>query len=327
MVNISHRILISILAIILFSTCSKDIEIVADYQDITIVYGILDPDDSITYIRIQKGYLSDGDILEAAQIQDSIEYPYKLDVKLKSGSNIILFDTITLFNKENGIFSAPKTRVYYAVTKGLLSTIENTFLEINNPKLNKQVSSSTILHNSNSIKYSQPKFNIDFEDVELIEFETRKNARIYDFTLRFHYMEQNPNDNSTREYLYIDWGFPRTITRDILGGETIQHFIEAQSFYHFLTSHIEETSTKQRYYGQIELIINSADNTYYTYMEAINQEGTLVTEKPLFTNIDNGLGIFTARSSSSRFFNMSLYSKFHIKRVPGLNFVDGIPED
>ena len=325
--NISHRILISILVISLFSNCSKDIDMMDDYQDTTIVYGLLNPNDSITYIRIQKGYLSEGDILEAAQVQDSIEYPYKLDVKLKSGSNTIIFDTLTLFNKEDGIFSAPKTRVYYALTKGLLNTRENTLLEINNPKLNKQVSSSTILHNSNTIEYSEPIYNIHFEDDELIEFETQKNARIYDFTLRFHYMEQDVNDTSTREYLYIDWGFPRTITRDILGGETIQHFIAGQSFYHFLTSHIEETSTKQRYYGKIELMISSIDNTYHTYLEANSQEGSIVMEEPLFTNINNGLGIFAARSNGSRFFNMSVYSKFHIKRVPGLNFVDGIPED
>ncbi len=322
-----RKILISLISIFIFTTCSKDINLIADYEDTTIVYCILNPNDSITYIRVQKGFLAEGAILDAALIQDSIEYPYKLDVKMKTGSQVITFDTVTLFEKENGIFSAPKTKVYYAVTKDLLDINKSVSLEINNHKQNKFINSTTSIHNSNTIEYAYPQYNIDFEDDHSIEFTTQKNARIYDLTLRFHYMQQNAGDTSTREYLHIDWGFPRTITIDILGGETIQHFIPAERFYTFLTNQIEETQTKERYYGQIELIISSADNILNTYLIANNLENTIVLDKPEFTNINNGLGVFAARSNGSRFFNMSLYSKFHIKRVPGLNFVDGIPED
>jgi len=140
-------------------------------------------------------------------------------------------------------------------------------------------------------------------------------------------MEQTPHDTSTREYLYIDWGFPNTKTYDIIGEELIQHPMAEQSFYTFQTANIEETQSKYRYYGQIDLIINSNDNSSNTLQEANNQEGSIIIEKPQFSNIKNGLDLFVSRTNGSRFFNMIIYSKFHIKKLSGLQFIDRIPED
>ena len=60
-----------------FVSCDKDLQINDDYKDITIVYGLLNPNDSLSYIRIEKAFLSDGDIFQAAQIPDSNLYSHK----------------------------------------------------------------------------------------------------------------------------------------------------------------------------------------------------------------------------------------------------------
>ena len=118
-----------VITLAVFTSCDKDIEINDDYKDITIIYGLLDPTDSISYLRIEKAFLSNGDIYQAAQIPDSNIFSYKLDAKLldKDGDVVVVFDTTTIYNKEEGIFYAPVMQVYYAVAEFIwvVKTSEN----------------------------------------------------------------------------------------------------------------------------------------------------------------------------------------------------------
>ena len=130
--------------ILTFTTsCSKDFKLFDDYKDITIVYGLVNIDDSISYLRIEKAFLTYGDMYESALIADSNLFPYKLDVKLETGNSEIIFDTMTIFNKKGGIFYAPKMQVYYANTKNKFNDIDDINLIIINPKTKETISAKT----------------------------------------------------------------------------------------------------------------------------------------------------------------------------------------
>ncbi|HOV56213.1 MAG TPA: hypothetical protein PL122_08830, partial [Bacteroidales bacterium] len=51
----------SIIAILIFSSCSTDVDLTQEWQDIPIVYSILDLNSSTQYIRINRAFLGDGD--------------------------------------------------------------------------------------------------------------------------------------------------------------------------------------------------------------------------------------------------------------------------
>ena len=91
-------------------SCSTDVDLYADYKDITVVYGLLDSGKDTNYIKINKAFLGPGNALDIALIDDSCNYPGKLDAKLieykgsATGSNyhqtrVLPLDTITIFNK------------------------------------------------------------------------------------------------------------------------------------------------------------------------------------------------------------------------------------
>src|ERR1700722_992454 len=61
--------------ILLFIACNNKLNIDAPYKDITVVYGLLDQNDSAHYIRINKAFLGIGNALTMAQQYDSINYP------------------------------------------------------------------------------------------------------------------------------------------------------------------------------------------------------------------------------------------------------------
>ena len=112
--------LLTVLAI--FSACSTDVDIYADYKDVPIVYGLLDYRADTNFIKITRAFCGTNDdpinAHEVALIADSSNYPGKLDarlVELKStigsqyeptGREFVL-DTMTIHDKEEGTFYSP----------------------------------------------------------------------------------------------------------------------------------------------------------------------------------------------------------------------------
>ena len=79
--KLKHLLLI-LISLTLLTRCSNDVDINAEYKDIVIVYGLLDPNQDTTYLKINKAFLGEDNALTMAQIKDSSEFVDKLDVKI-----------------------------------------------------------------------------------------------------------------------------------------------------------------------------------------------------------------------------------------------------
>ena len=106
----------------LFTACKPDFDLNATYQDVTVVYGILNYQDSIHYVKIYKGFQShvQGGVYIDAQNPDSIYYYDKIDVVLQEYNNgkptqrpnIPLYITHD-FPRDVGIFYYDKEKILY----------------------------------------------------------------------------------------------------------------------------------------------------------------------------------------------------------------------
>src|SRR6478672_336792 len=69
---------------VLLSSCSTDFDIAADYEEVMLVYGILDAREPVQYVRVQRGFLDkERSALDFSSNPDSIFYPVEqLEVKL-----------------------------------------------------------------------------------------------------------------------------------------------------------------------------------------------------------------------------------------------------
>jgi len=319
--------LILLLAIpFVWISCDKEVQINDEYKDITIVYGLLNPNDSVSYLRIEKAFLSDGDIFQAAQVADSNLFGYKLNVKIKSESENIVFDTITVYNKNEGVFYAPKMQVYYAVTKDLLNTDDDYSLEIINPKTGEVVSSTTKLINGTRISIQKPRpgGKIEFNDND-VKYESIKNARTYQVNIRFHYAEETVDQPDSRTYHFVDWVFPTQQSQYLSGGEEMRTSYIGEQWFTNLENNIpaydsDPNNLKVRFYGDCETIISIADETFNTYLEINKPSASLVIDRPEFTNLENGYGIFASRSSKSQDNAIHERSITILKEMESLNF-------
>ena len=58
----------------IFTSCETDIDVTAEWKDITVAYGILNQNDTAHYLKINKAFLGDGNSLVYAQNADSSSY-------------------------------------------------------------------------------------------------------------------------------------------------------------------------------------------------------------------------------------------------------------
>ncbi|MEM6264943.1 MAG: DUF4249 family protein [Bacteroidota bacterium] len=107
-------LVISIVCIVSWS-CTEKFEINAPYEEIWAVYGILNAEDSVQYVRISKVFQVEGDALEYAATND-VTVP-GLTVTLKGGEVSLKAEEVKGQREPDGDFS-PEMTLYAFSTKG-----------------------------------------------------------------------------------------------------------------------------------------------------------------------------------------------------------------
>jgi hypothetical protein len=95
------RFLLLFIVIITFVSCETDFDVIADYKEVAIVYGLLDQSEAVHYLRINKAFLGKGNAISYAQIADSSSFGVQLKsywlIQLQVELVKTLFSTQLLF--------------------------------------------------------------------------------------------------------------------------------------------------------------------------------------------------------------------------------------
>lgn len=297
--------LISLLVITsIFTGCKTDIEVNAPYDRVPIIYGLLDQDVDTHYIKINRTYLGTDNFASAA-INDSTIFK-SVSARVEQYTSGSLGNVYNLQEKwikkiDQGLFYTDSQLVYYFVEPNLNN---NSTYKLNVTADGKEATAETgLLGNfdySNSTKLSTLNgfsFAVSPGVYSTVspKWITANGAIRYDLSLRFYYIEHKGTSTSTK---YVDWflGAQKTPT-DNYSGE-LESEINGESFYIFLSNQpelIDTTGVSKRVIHKVELRVTAADNNFNTYMEVNEPVTSIVTERPEFTNIDGGYGIFSAR--------------------------------
>ena len=292
-----------------FQRCSTDVDLYADYKDITVVYCLLDYADDTTWIKITRAFNGPGDIMEFAKNPDSSNYPFKVDITLNGhvpGNDLpaITFDTLTIRNKRAGdsIFYYPDQLMYYSV-----ATINQdaTYALKANVK-GKEITSETPIVNGFSI--TRPRNTMDFTRDGTITWNSAKNGKIYEISYTFHYSELQPGSADTLQK-EIKFSVGEKVSLNTNGGEDMSQIYSGDGFYDRLASELPDIPNVQRWAGMVDVSVAAGSLVLYNYLQINNAQGSLLEDVPLYTNISNGTGIFASRHTSYhtvRLSNLSL---------------------
>src|SRR6185312_9028695 len=292
-----------------FVRCKNDVKILAPYKDIPVVYGLLDQNDTVHYIRINKAYEGVGNALTMAQQYDSINYPAgTLSVQLQDASQntTTTLDTTSAIPVSVGVFSYPYQVLYK--TSQVLDSTHTYNLIITNKKTGRVVTGSTKLLPDVAIT-SPPQFmsgvSIDFDPDTAIGtmLQWRSNARavIYQLTIRFNYYEINTSTNDTTND-YVDFTYAPQTTPSPVSGYTMTYLLlNGPAFLQFLKGSISAVNGRPlvRKAKNVLILFSSGSLDFNTYIQLSQPSLTVNQEKPFFTDLKNAIGIFTARHTQT----------------------------
>ena len=155
--------------------CEDDVNINAPYEDLTVVYGMLDPADSVHYIKINKAFSGDGNAMELAAEPSNTNYPEnELDVIIEEYNNFgsliktsILERTVNEITKDEGTFNNSEN-ILYKFIEPSINELSTYRLKIINNNLNKEVTSETTILKTSKVSVPARTFaRFDFWNGDL----------------------------------------------------------------------------------------------------------------------------------------------------------------
>lgn len=300
--------------IFIFQGCDNSLDVSADWKEIAVVYGLLNPTDEENFIRINKAYLSpDGNAVELAGVSDSLYFD-SLDVKVvefQNGTERRVF-TLDRINgndiglpKDSGLFANDVNYLYRLTAQLKESDLSNTYayqvLIVN--KFSGKIITARFdmigrMDLLSPLKPFNPILDIPSDAGRSLVFKYREGrfAKMYDAKMRFYFDELNINDTTKVRRDSVDWQlFTGKETVSLRGYDENIVIVSSSLFYENLLSKIPVNNQVKRKGVSLSLHFYGGGEHLYTYIQVNKPSLGIVQKKPEFTNISPGLGVFSAR--------------------------------
>jgi hypothetical protein len=323
------------LGLIVLNSCNEKIELIGDFVETAVVYGLLDQADSLHYIKINRAFIGPGNALEIAQIADS-SYFTNVDATISEYLNgnltrsWLLRDTI-LDNKDpNGVFYAPEQKVYYFKTmptgfNGVIQTSTNPQMTSLNPQaiykidivLNDgafSVSGETELVRGITSAAATQNFNFKFADnpgeytSTGITVSSTGNSFVLNTQLKIAFNEWENNTYSEKSFF---WNLGEA---DVQPLSSKVFTANGETFYDLMKSNCTENSTiTKRTFKGVTIKITGGAEELYNFIAVNKPSSGLAQSKPTYTNLTatNGkrvIGIFSSRQT------VEIYHPFYVSQ-------------
>lgn len=298
-----------LLAVLSLAGCSTELDINAPYKEFTVIYGVLDKDETVHLIKINKSFLGEGNALDMAQVRDSSEYTNdELEAfvhKIENGQiteTYSLNDTV-LTERVPGTFYFPDQTLYTFTA----TLDQNAEYELEARVRDKTYRARTVIVNDFQVNASIVNANFKFSFynnftdqyiADDIEWRTGEDGRRYVAYYRFNYREVTATDT-----------FPKSFTRrigqriapDTDGNDDLSLVINGEDFFSSIPNLVaQDPDVTHRIFDKIDLIWEVANDDLHVYMQLNEPVTGIVEDRPPFTNVDNdGLGILVSRTTKT----------------------------
>ena len=345
------KLYISLLAlsVVSLSSCKNELEVLAPGEESVSVYGVLNPNQSVQNIRINKVYLTEGDALTAGQDANQINYgPGELKVTLQrfmTGNTTPTLTTVGNTTKKEIVLTETVVTTAggdFNVNQRIWQTTDKLFntgeykLTITNLNSGKEFSSKTVMIDSVRSHSSMPfiwvqnitsppnaypthcngyvidipvgtgtrrSAYVDYSNTSFtpdIKFRSVANGVLYKVTMRFHYIDSLAGGIGIRNY--VDYNFTTQKSPSKAGSEAMSVSFPSIEFYKNLATEIPKKTTGTllfRTSHYIEYIITVGNDDLNTFLEINQPSNSIAQDKPNYSNINGGVGIFASSSRST----------------------------
>ncbi len=302
--------IVSVMSVL--SACSTDFELEADWKDISIVYGFLSIQDTAHYIRVEKAFLAPGsDATKIAKIADSLYYDDKVQVQLQrvnSGQTFTLErvdGTLEGYSREEGTFAKQPNILYKIRASDIkLKAGETIRLIVNRGESAEPVTAETVVLSEISPRETNPANPVNFGYERNVSFawDSDVSAQIFDLSLEIHYRESVPGSSGNFISKKLNWTLNSEILREDNSSVRTTYTIKGEEFFRFMQASLEPVNDRIRIFDNFDLRITGAGAELVELLRVARANSGITSSQaiPLYTNISEGRGIFSSRSSAVR---------------------------
>lgn len=305
-----------ILILPLFIGCDNEIDIAADWQEIPIIYGLIDCNSDEHYVRVQRAYLDEKEsALKFTNIADSLYFD-SLSVEIVEYTNNResgkwLLERINGnelgIEKDSGMFSNDPNYLYYLKQQFKLSPLTfniNYRIFVRNLKSNKYWTAdltapgATTMFLPVSESLNQLFFDSSSNNNIVFRFKEGKNTAAYSGEIIFHITEMQANDTSMKVSKTLNWRVfesVKTVGNAFNGESRITR--PTVSMMRFLNANLIEDPNILRRIDAVDVLVYGLDDEFQTFLNVNRPSLSIVQKKPEYTNIERGgFGIWSSRT-------------------------------
>lgn len=305
-----------------FNACSTDVNLYADYKDIPVIYGLLNASEDTNYIRINRAFSGSNDnpidATEVSLIADSSNYPGKLNAyiveyKTVYGNNyeptgrVIELDTMTIHDKEPGVFYAPDQKVYWTAEQFNINANGSKYkYKLVIHKDNDTITAETGMVGGENFKLitSQLSFASEESDkANRIKFTEADNAEFYDMSFVFYYWESLNGGPFVEKQVSYSFGAKSKDELDKENGNSFYLSYGENTLFNLMERAIGGDTIINpsnphivRYFDPkpMKIFLAAGGDELYNYILVNSQTGYSQTV-PDYTNVMGGYGVFSSR--------------------------------
>ena len=320
------KYIIALVTIAILYSCNEKIDLIGDFKETAVVYGLLDHSDSMHYVKITRAFIGPGNALEIAQIEDS-SYFDAVDATIEEiqGGSVVrtwtLKDTLIENKDTNGVFYAPFQKVYYFKTLpttisssgafGTIQTSPNEMMSSLNPDyqyrlkavINSgefEVTGTTSLVNGMTTTASSQNFTFKFATnpgeykSTSVTISNTGNAHVVNAELGIRIAEYIATDASVKT---IGW---RIGESDVLPNTSKTFSANGITFYNLVNSNVTNNALiDERNFLGFEVTVTGGSEDLNNYITVNQPSSSLAQNKPTYTNLEvtndyRVIGIFSS---------------------------------
>lgn len=284
----------------ILASCNSDLDISAPYKENTIIYAMLDKDSTTQYVRINKAFLGPDNAFIYAQIADSSEYTDgQLQAEIQEVKNGSVVNTYalhdTLLPHDPGVFAGPLHKLYYFTAVLDSSAIYRVEASAKGNQVSAQTGIVSKVKPTGAI-ISQPLRLVAVGggySSQTIKWTSSMNGKRYDVSYRFRWDDVVGNDTIPRSFTQL---ISTVVSNGTGGGEGMDAVLDGESFFQTVGLRAASGSNvSRRIYRGVDILWAVAGPDLHLYLQLNSPISGLVEDRPTYTNIDNGYGLFSTR--------------------------------
>jgi len=300
--RLAHLNLFILIALLLSTIrCTVEVDLYATGESIPVVYCLLNPSNDIQYVRIGRSFRAGGDAGIHPPAADSTVWNIPLQVYIEEYTGDIKsgtyhFEPDESIKKDSGFFSVENLQAYSSAFRAAPGKSYQLYVYF--PDLKKMVSGRITVHGKPDIVDPLPlsirKINFEPGQPYTIRWYPGMDAGVYELIFRVHYRDSSA---FTNEFNSADYSS---------GGIFNQHYDQLQeygmggpAFLVAMAENVPVIPGMVRKVVSVEFIMIAGGTDLGFLYRSGTETGTNFTNLSLYSNLINGIGIFSSRSEFS----------------------------